>query len=74
MISQMANMTMAPTMQAASDPVDSIRDRFPIPPYKQPPTKDDFPQSPRRRKPRSRDSDSPEPEKRDHDRLIDDFA
>ena len=77
MISQMANremLTLATTTLAPSDPVDSIHDRFPIPPFKQPPTREDFPQTPRRRKPRLPESTPSKPVGRDHDRLIDDFA
>ena len=77
MISQMANKTklpFAPIMQATSDPVDSIHDRFPIPPFQRPPTKEEFPQTPRRRKPRLPESSPSEPVRRDYDRLVDDFA
>lgn len=77
MFSQMANRTkeiVVPAVRAAADPIDSILDRFPIPPFKQPPTKEDFPQTPRRRKPKSPENHPAEPEKRDQGGLIDDYA
>jgi hypothetical protein len=76
MISQMsrAKGAMASAVQAAGDPIDSIHDRFPIPPFKQPPTKEDFHQTPRRRKPKPPENGPAEPERRDQGRLIDDYA
>ena len=74
MISQVANETKETTIHAAGDPIDFIHDRFPIPPFKQPPTKEDFPQTPRRRKPKSPENRPAEPERRDQGGLIDDYA
>lgn len=56
--------------QAAMDPIDPIHDyHLPIPPFKHPPAKDDFRQTPRRRKPRQ----PPKPEIPDRGH-VDDYA
>lgn len=60
--------------QAATDPIDSIHDyHFPIPPLKHPPAKDDFRQTPRRRKPRQPESGQPKPDIPDRGH-VDDYA
>lgn len=61
--------------RAATDPIDGINDyTIPILPFKRPPSKDDFQQIRRRRKPPESDQDQPKPGTPNGDGLVDEYA
>lgn len=62
-------------VMAANDPIAPIRDyNFPIPPYKHPPTPDDFERNKRHHEEQEDEAEEPKPTPPRNDGHIDDFA